>query len=129
MATVVQDASSSTVSENFPPAVLVIFRRSLGLRDSGTETGTPGTSGESTDFFLSVMDIARAGTGGGVRFGVDMTPTFSDDFDDQKQQKLDRTSSTSTSQKSRRLKIENDAQSKSLSDKDLPDSLRATLDL
>ena len=96
----VHEASSSTVSENFPPAELVIFRRSLGLRESGTETGTPGTSGESTDFFLSVMDIARAGTGGGVRFGVDMTPTFSDDFDDQKQQKLERTRSTKTTKSS-----------------------------
>ena len=75
MATVVQDASSSTVSENFPPAVLVIFRSSLGLRDSGTETGTPGVSAPppaSVDFFLSCIDIVRAGSGGGGPLGVDI---------------------------------------------------------
>jgi hypothetical protein len=75
MATVVQDASSSTVSENFPPAVLVIFRSSLGLRESGTETATPGASAPppvSVDFFLSCIDIVRAGSGGGGPLGVDI---------------------------------------------------------
>ena len=67
MATVVHDASSSTVSENFPPAVLVIFRKSRGLRDNGTETGTPGTKFPSTDFFLSIIERVRDGTGGGCR--------------------------------------------------------------
>ena len=67
MATVVHDASSSTVSENFPPAVLVIFRKSRGLRDNGTETGTPGTKFPSTDLFLSIIERVRDGTGGGCR--------------------------------------------------------------
>jgi hypothetical protein len=87
MATVVHEASSSTVSENFPPAVLVIFRSSLGLRDNGTETGTPGT--RSTDFFFSIIDRVRAGTGGGCRIGVDIIPTrFGGSFGRQQQQQI-----------------------------------------
>lgn len=95
MATVVQDASSSTVSENFPPAVLVIFRRSLGLRDKGTDTGRPDTSGTSTDFFLSAIDIVRAGTGGGCLGGADMIPTRNFGLA-KKQQKLTMMMTTTT---------------------------------
>ncbi len=51
MATVVQEeASMSTVSENLPPAVLVIFLSSLGLLDRGTDT--PCTNPSSEDMAL-----------------------------------------------------------------------------
>jgi len=51
MATVVhEEASMSTVSENFPPAVLVIFLSNLGLLDRGTDT--PWTNPSSVDMAL-----------------------------------------------------------------------------